>query len=208
VVLADGAVIELASDLEITVATTISGDGAIRVKGLVVKGAHLTVNGIECAGLRADGGYRAGTRLEARDVRVLNSEGIGISVGNGAAASIEGGSIVGSGGSGILVQGGGATVSLSRVAISDSGGNGISVCDGAQASIEAGSIEGSGRDGVWVGRVAISNSGGYNDIWAASGGTATVREGCTVSGSGGQDYYEDSSGGTIECLRAPPRSRS
>ena len=63
-----------------------------------------------------------GTRLEARDVRVLNREGYGIWV-----------EITGSGSNGVLVNSGGATVSLSRVAISNSGSDGIHAQYGGKA---------------------------------------------------------------------------
>jgi len=161
VVLADDAVIELTEELEITVDVTISGGGAIRGNQLVVvEGATLILRGITCAGLFAEG---QGTRLQTYDVRVLNSEGSGIDAESGAKASIEGGSIQGSGDDGVRVYTG-STMSLRRVVISNSERHGIDATDD---------------------------------------GKAIVREGCTVSDSGGQDYYE-STGGTIERVAAAP----
>ena len=121
VVLADDAVIELSQNMLITTDTTISGGGAIRGKLLRVKGCTLILRGIECQGLVTNGS----ARLEAREVRVLNSESQGIYVGSGTTASIEGGSVDGSRDDGVYVGGTDATVSLSRVAISNSGSNGI-----------------------------------------------------------------------------------
>ena len=153
VALADGAVIELTGRLEITVDTTIRGGGAIGEKLLEVYGATLKVSGITCAGLAANGdGQAAGsTRLEAIDVRVLNSESSGIFVGYGATGSIVGGSVEGSGFDGVRVQGGGvvgggATVSLSHVAISNGGSNGIAVYNGGTATVDAEcTVSGSGE---------------------------------------------------------------
>jgi len=181
VILAADASIHLTRDLELRIACQISGGGTIKGKGVVAMGgAAISISGLTLTegSVFAEG---KGTTLACVDVAVVRAEGSrsqtnGIFVESGAAATVEGGRIVGAG-DGIVVAGAGSTVLVTRVAVESSKRHAVTAKDGGVATVRECAFSGSGSEDQHEergGKILTGEGGGEGAADAVADGVAQL----------------------------------